>query len=203
MRNSGSGSMVGRLAMALPAFFLAMFGLAGSCDREDNHVLDWMESECLDCKQAEELALCSDGEDNDEDGLTDCLDADCEGIGCCARLGNENVDEFCNDGCDNDGDGYVDCFDHSCSKTAEVKVCKSAEKEPEDNPAACSDGIDNDWNGYFDCDDFSCSTSTKVPFCEGNDVTCVDGIDNDGDGFVDCSDYSCSQNKNVTVCTKP
>jgi len=191
-----------RLAAALPAFLIAMSGGAGSCDREENTVLAWMESECPDCKADDEAGLCSDGLDNDEDGLTDCQDSDCKGIGCCARLGVEDTDDFCNDGCDNDGDGYMDCSDHSCSKTAAVTVCKSAVKEPEDNPAACSDGIDNDWNGYFDCNDFSCSTSTKVPFCEGNDGNCADGIDNDGNGFVDCNDFNCSQNKNVTVCKK-
>ncbi|MBM4355017.1 MAG: hypothetical protein FJ109_14730 [Deltaproteobacteria bacterium] len=202
MRNSERKSTVGMLATAVAVFLVVLLGVAGSCDRDDNDVLAWMESECLECTAAEDLALCSDGMDNDEDGLVDCLDKDCAGVGCCALIGPEDNDVACKDGCDNDGDGYLDCGDHSCSKSADVKVCKSAVKEPEDNPAACSDGIDNDWNNYVDCNDFSCSTSTKVPFCEGNDTNCADGIDNDGNGFVDCNDFNCSQNKNVTVCKK-
>jgi hypothetical protein len=173
--------------------------LATTCTHQENDTFNWMLSECLECTSQEEQAQCDDGLDNDEDGLFDCDDIDCEGIGCCGRQGDESTDEFCNDGCDNDGDGYSDCLDHSCSKSSTVTVCKSAVQEDEDTPETCSDGIDNDWNGHFDCDDWSCSQSDKVSFCEGNDTTCDDGVDNDGDGFVDCKDWSC-QTDNITVC---
>ena len=172
-----------------------------SCQRDESDVLSWMSSECLECTTLDEKAFCDDGLDNDEDGLTDCEDKDCEGIGCCGAMAPlENLDELCNAGCDNDGDGFTDCGDWSCSKTATVTVCKSAVKTPENTPEACSDGIDNDWNGHFDCADFSCSEAEAVPFCEGNDATCSDGIDNDGNGFIDCKDFSCSKNSKVTVC---
>jgi hypothetical protein len=182
---------------ALPVLLLAVL-LPGRCERGENEALDWMRAECLDCEVESELALCYDGQDNDEDGLTDCDDVDCMDVGCCGRLGTENTDDYCKDGCDNDGNGYVDCADYGCTKyTPAVTVCKSPTKEPETTPVACSDGIDNDWNGYFDCNDFSCSESPEVPFCEGNDATCSDGIDNDGDGFVDCKDFSCG---NAPIC---
>lgn len=172
-----------------------------SCDREENNTLSWMNAECFNCTTEAEKNLCDDGLDNDEDGLTDCQDKDCEGIGCCGRAADkEDQDEFCNDGCDNDGDGFIDCGDWSCSKTASVTVCKAAEKTPEETPETCSDGIDNDWDGHFDCDDFSCAEAEDVPFCEGNDATCSDGVDNDGNGFIDCKDFSCSKNSKVTVC---
>jgi len=170
------------------------------CERDDPTVFDWMQSECLNCTAAEELSMCQDGLDNDEDGLTDCEDPDCRGIGCCGRLGPENTDEACSDGCDNDGNGYVDCLDFGCSRNPAVSVCKSEVQEDEDTPEGCSDGIDNDWNGYIDCADRSCQNAPAVTFCEGSNATCSDGIDNDGNGFTDCDDFSCSRNTNVTVC---
>ena len=48
---------------------------------------------------------CSDGVDNDGDGLTDCDDSDCFGPSCV---------EVCDDGVDNDGDGDTDCDDEDC-----------------------------------------------------------------------------------------
>ena len=47
---------------------------------------------------------CSDGRDNDDDGLTDCEDDDC--VDACM--------EDCSDGLDNDGDGLIDCEDDEC-----------------------------------------------------------------------------------------
>ena len=187
----------------LLAVLVAAASLAAlfSCDREPNDALDWMNAECLECSTLGEQQMCYDGLDNDEDGLTDCDDSDCEGIACCGKVGAENTDEACSDGCDNDGNGYTDCNDFSCTKwTPAVKACKAETEEPEDTPEACSDGIDNDWDGYFDCNDKSCYQSVSVVFCEGNDLTCADGNDNDGDGYTDCKDYSCSKNSAVSVC---
>jgi len=48
--------------------------------------------------------ICDDGIDNDLDGLIDCADPDCTGVGLCGP-------EICDDGFDNDGDGLVDCLD--------------------------------------------------------------------------------------------
>ena len=48
--------------------------------------------------------VCDDGADNDSDGLIDCADPDCIGVGLCGP-------EICDDGFDNDGDGLIDCFD--------------------------------------------------------------------------------------------
>lgn len=175
--------------------------LAPGCTLEENNTLDWMESECLACKSEAQTRMCADGEDNDEDGLVDCVDPDCDGIGCCGGAGPEDTDEACSDGCDNDGNGYTDCEDWSCWKwNPDLTACKTDEKTDENTPETCSDGLDNNWNGFFDCDDYSCSESPEVFFCEGNDITCADGVDNDGNGYVDCKDFSCSKNSNVTVC---
>jgi hypothetical protein len=53
---------------------------------------------------------CSDLVDDDLDGLIDCLDDDCDGIGGCEH-GTETT---CDDTLDNDGDGVADCSDPDC-----------------------------------------------------------------------------------------
>ena len=165
-----------------------------SCNPE-TPVPNFLVSECLDCSDAEQLARCSDGLDNDEDGLTDCADPACVAAYICTAVGPEDNKEWCEDGFDNDGNGYTDCGDFSCRDTF---ACKTEVKEDsETTDAQCSDGLDNDWNGYFDCNDFSCGGAKG---CEGSDANCADGLDNDGNGYTDCGDFSCSQNSNVTVC---
>ena len=52
---------------------------------------------------------CDDGVDNDNDGATDCADADCTGDPACIV-----PVEICDDGFDNDGDSLVDCDDPDC-----------------------------------------------------------------------------------------
>ncbi len=49
---------------------------------------------------------CGNGVDDDRDGLIDCEDADCAGVGECG--------ENCENNRDDDGDGLVDCLDADC-----------------------------------------------------------------------------------------
>lgn len=53
-------------------------------------------------------ASCSNGLDDDLDGLLDCLDLDCE-VFCAERP------PFCTDGRDNDGNGVRDCDESACA----------------------------------------------------------------------------------------
>jgi len=66
----------------------------------------------------ESETLCTDGMDNDGDGLIDCADPDCGGISVC---GPEGKLQTCSDGFDNDGDGSIDCADPGCVKN---KSCR-------------------------------------------------------------------------------
>jgi len=120
---------------------------------------------------AEEMddETCSDGIDNDGDGLIDCKDTECKYSPVVTVCGSgENTVEACSDGIDNDNDGYTDCRDWDCNKNPYVKICKKGKytfaKEGATNET-CSDGIDNDGDGFFDCEDYSCQNNPAVTHC--------------------------------------
>ncbi|MFT6142943.1 MAG: hypothetical protein ACJAZO_000290 [Myxococcota bacterium] len=124
--------------------------------------------------------LCDDTQDNDADGLTDCLDSECfgdgSGTGDCSTEGIG----LCGDGEDNDGDGLLDCGDDDCFGIA---PCDGSE-------SICDDAEDNDNNGLADCADTACFGPNNG--C-GNELdgSCTDGLDNDLDGDGDCADSDC------------
>jgi hypothetical protein len=86
---------------------------------------------------------CSDGNDNDCDGLIDAEDPDCEPS---CVLG----DEICEDGCDNDGDGFIDADDSDCAG-----LCIPT-SDRERGRRKCGDGVDNDCDGLIDSLDPDC-----------------------------------------------
>jgi hypothetical protein len=156
--------------------------------------------------------LCEDGRDNDCDGLTDCAEAACNGLGCgagkvCAGNLCSNADggtpqaseSICNDGFDNDADGNTDCADLGCDdRTCAPNSyrCKdlSCQCKPPNSATAqtveslCADGADNDCDGQTDCSDPNCITDAGTCVAE---VNCGDGADNDLDGRTDCADTDC------------
>lgn len=103
---------------------------------------------------------CSDGLDNDGDGLIDQLDPQCFGpLGAeAAEGGGAGVRAMgaCADGLDNDGDGLVDRDDPNC------RVASQQAEGGEDVPGytelvtECSDGQDNDGDGLLDANDPDC-----------------------------------------------
>jgi len=100
---------------------------------------------------------CSDGADNDNDGLFDCYDPDC----------NNSPD--CNEDTDTD------------SETQESGTTEPVEYEG-DEPGECSDGADNDRDGAFDCDDPGCYGS---PDCAETDADTDVDADTDADADAD------------------
>ncbi|MEM9456360.1 MAG: hypothetical protein AAGF11_19415 [Myxococcota bacterium] len=115
------------------------------------------------------LAACSDGDDNDNDGYTDCNDRDClnsddpQVVERCDDDMEPTTDmeatiAECTDGVDNDGDGAVDCDDSECMDRPEQALmihCNGMES----SVSQCTDGVDNDDDGFIDCEDFDCSMS--------------------------------------------
>lgn len=123
--------------------------------------------DCGPCPNREDFTYkaCSDGIDNDTDGIIDCDDeAQCQGdlgtlqyAAVCAAT--ENGDDLCRDRFDNDLDGLVDCADPDCAVGkvgADGQVCMPL-APGETGDTACSDGRDNDGDAIIDCLDNGCS----------------------------------------------
>lgn len=138
-------------------------------DGVDEDVDGVADCEDIDCTEVC-LEVCDDDLDNDADGLIDCADEECVDLAVC-------IESVCDDELDNDGDGQTDCDDADC---AADPVCI-----PEDD---CADDIDNDGDGLTDCDDEECNLD---PVCNP-ELSCDDGIDNDLDGATDCLDDDCA-----------
>ena len=101
---------------------------------------------------------CSDGIDNDGDGLVDAADKQCYG-----PFGAESADGIgrrvigaCADGLDNDGDGLVDRDDESCRDSGQVSEDAADVPAFDEDVSACADGADNDGDGLADDADPDC-----------------------------------------------
>ncbi|MEZ4330271.1 MAG: carboxypeptidase-like regulatory domain-containing protein [Myxococcota bacterium] len=127
------------------------------------------------------FAACSDGLDNDGDGLTDLADPGCAD----ANDGSEqNPAVACDDGLDNDGDTLIDLADPGCTDPADPSEIDGGE-------VACNDGIDNDGDGLVDLLDPGCADAADVSE-QNAAVACDDGLDNDGDTLIDLADPGCT-----------
>jgi cysteine-rich repeat protein len=116
---------------------------------------------------------CTNGADDDGDGLADCDDDDCEAA--CA------ADEVCDDGTDNDLDGETDCADADCAAFSD---CVTPTEED------CAVAGDEDGNGSADCADEACTCECGDGVVQG-DEQCDDGDDNN-DVTADSCRTSCS-----------
>jgi len=154
----------------------------------------------LACKELEgdDPGECLTGLDEDEDGLVDCEDPDCEADPACAGpedTGDSSAPEDTGP-FDEDGDGWFatdDCDDN------DVTINPGAADPTVDGTDQDCDGIDGpdaDGDGYVDedaggddCDDANPAVNpgAEDTSVDGTDQDCsgVDGPDADSDGFVD------------------
>jgi Putative metal-binding motif len=129
----------------------------------------------IDCADLDPLVsparteLCTDGRDNDCDGLADCSDSDCASDRSCLLC----LMELCGNGSDDDCDGNVDCLDEDCA--SDPLCCAATE-------LSCEDARDNDCDGQIDCLDGDCVASPTC--CEPRAESC-NGADDDCDGAID------------------
>ena len=99
--------------------------------------------------------ICDDNEDNDDDGDTDCEDADCQTQAFCGGFEDAAAGE-CEDGIDNDADGLGDCADSDCNGVLGGPVAEGCLVPDQDFEESCGDGLDNDGDGQADCADADC-----------------------------------------------
>ena len=128
--------------------------------------------------------LCSDGIDNDEDGLLDCGDPSCNPgtinvvrreLSCFLTEGEINIQG-------GQGDSVLYSIDDGLSFSSDSIF------------GGLSAGIYDvvvTQPGIQSCS-FSSVIVLQEPDCsEADDLSCTDGIDNDGDGLIDCADENC------------
>ncbi|MBW2529303.1 MAG: hypothetical protein JRI23_34320 [Deltaproteobacteria bacterium] len=147
---------------------------------------------------------CTDGADEDCDGLVDCDDADCDAAPACLPT----------TGC---GNGICESSEDRCSCAADCGTPPTAE-------SSCSDGVDEDCDGLVDCDDGDCASDSACAPTTGcgngtcdagedrcgcpadcgtppaTEALCANGGDDDCDGDVDCNDSDCASS---TSCVAP
>ena len=162
---------------------------------------------------------CTDGVDDDGDGLVDCADPDCAADPACSGDDDTSAGpaEDCTNGVDDDADGDVDCADPDCSCDLNCGGTGS-ESEVGSDDLGCADEVDGDCDGLIDCKDQDCEGHTLCPdqpgsegyppccdtmSCPDNDVDCLDnpewacqqpGLpwqgDAAGDGPDHCGDFN-------------
>jgi hypothetical protein len=115
------------------------------------------------------VSSCSDGIDNDCDGLTDEIDPDCAA-----------PPEVCNNGVDDNGNGLIDCADPQCDGFT-GGACDTG------NSGICAAGTNVCQNGGQVCVQDQ-AIGTEGP---SSSPTCQDGLDNDCDGLTDTADADC------------
>jgi hypothetical protein len=149
---------------------------------------------CSGCSEGASARDCSDGQDNDGDGLTDCDDPDCSPY--CGDDDDDDDDSDCV-GEDCDGDGYTeadgDCDDQDGS--VHPSAIESCDGVDEDCDGTIDEDFDLDGDGYPDADNGACSGAYAPEQLDCDDENasvypgahedCTDGVDNDCDGVVD------------------
>ncbi|HVZ74811.1 MAG TPA: hypothetical protein VHJ20_20655 [Polyangia bacterium] len=103
---------------------------------------------------------CTNGIDDNCNGLADCNDPSCFGAANCTKPGQE----ICNNNLDDDNDGLVDCADPDCKGS--VSCIPQMGKE------ICNNGVDDNNDKLVDCADPQCTT---FPGCLT--VACTADID--------------------------
>ena len=132
-----------------------------------------------DARVAEPPA-CSNGADDDGDGLVDLADPGCSGPG---DTSEQEPSLPCDNGLDDDGDGLVDLADPGCSGPADA-----SETDPS---LVCDNGLDDDGDGLVDAADPGCAGPTD-PTETDPALVCDNTLDDDGDGLADAADPGCA-----------
>jgi hypothetical protein len=144
--------------------------------------------------------LCSNGLDDDFDGLRDCADAGCASATVCTTP--EATESLCSNGLDDDRDALTDCDDPGCLSTV------ACAPPPETSLVLCSNGLDDDRDGSIDCLDRDCwAVASCDPRCAAVPLTgrCASDTQvefcaiTSGTGTVDLSTYDCAVGESCVV----
>jgi len=139
-----------------------------------------------DCAEADDVS-CSDGIDNDGDGLIDCADEDCLPM-------IEDLMVMAPDTCPTLDNGLIEIF--SSFPNLEYSIDSGVTYVPDPIFMDLNEG---DYfifirNMMTQCDIAYVDNPVSLlseEVCVVPDEDCQDGIDNDGDGLIDCADSDC------------
>ena len=153
------------------------------------------------------VTQCSNGVDDDGDGLIDLADQ-----GCSSPTDDDESNPppvsapACSNGTDDDGDGFVDSNDPNCHTDGDPNNFSSYNPNGVSETGAlptCWNGVDDDGDGKTDFPlDQGCSSATDTDETDPSDgggggventlQLCSDGLDNDNDAKVDLADSDCA-----------
>ena len=97
--------------------------------------------------------MCDNNEDDTGNGLVDCDDPTCAGVGSCPAV------EDCATTADNDGDGYGACYDCDCTSATNLNFMCSISGPFTCETEVCGNGTDDDGDNAVDCNDPDCATA--------------------------------------------
>jgi cysteine-rich repeat protein len=183
------------------------------CDDGNNINGDGCDATCQ-IEFVGEEGICNDLEDDDQDGLFDCQDPDCQALGVCtpgAGLAGEpctsasdcaanNNDPFCIEEAQFDFPlGYCSEF---CDVNAPIcsgdAICSDIGLGPTAGLCLDSCAVNADCRAGYTCQD-ALLTGEFVCFL-GEETICDDGLDDEQDGLIDCADNDCSINPICSIC---
>ncbi len=138
---------------------------------------------------------CTDEQDNDWDGLTDCDDTDCTGTPSCLGAGGATGAGGASGVAGEAGSAGDAGFGGSI--VVEYGVFMESD---------CTDELDNDGDEAVDCADSDCVNDDA---CQSGvlygvamqETDCADGLDDDADNAVDCEDTDCATASVCSVAT--
>ncbi|PIR83985.1 hypothetical protein COU18_01085 [Candidatus Kaiserbacteria bacterium CG10_big_fil_rev_8_21_14_0_10_51_14] len=152
---------------------------------------------------------CSDGIDNDGDGLIDFpADPGCTSGDDDTEAPNPSIppspppSPACSNGIDDDGDGFIDANDPNCH--TDGNPTNSSSYDPNRSEAgplpACTNGLDDDGDGKIDFPaDPGCTSAIDTNETDPTTAPqCSDGIDNDSDALIDTADPGCHTDFNAS-----
>jgi hypothetical protein len=148
----------------------------GACESTGNLV----------CQAGNNVDTCAPGAPQPEDGFGDAtcsdgIDNDCDGLVDAAEPGCAASQEICDNGVDDNGDGLIDCAEPQCEGFS-GGACITGQ------PGICEAGTFVCQSGDQVCNQNQPGV-TEGPF--GN-ATCGDGLDNDCDGLTDTEEPDCA-----------
>jgi len=129
---------------------------------------------------------CTDEQDNDWDGLTDCDDPDCAGTPSCLGAGGATGAGGASGVAGEAGSAGDAGFGGSI--VVEYGVFMESD---------CTDELDNDGDQAVDCADPDCANDPACGVASlyavvMQETNCADGLDDDADDAVDCDDTDCA-----------